>query len=333
MLVVNVEMKRLTEPIYIAADKLFELWHQDVLNGPAPTTWNLGSPFGHVGVGPGGIVLLGGPPAAGKTALLMQWVFTALLLNANLRVTVANVEMAPARLLDRQLARLSGVPLGRILRRQYEPTDQFKLTKGFARIRALASRLAFVQGPYDLARVADVADEFEADLLVLDYLQRFDVPGRHNGLREKTNALMSTMRQLASAGVGILAAAALTRSKDSAGRSSYSGAHLNMASFRESSELEYGRDNAFLLFPVADDEKEEDDSIQRMMLAHVKSRDGELTSTTLKFHRRIQKFTALDDGTPAPSAAAAVNQVWQGKSPEEVATDGESDEQQGDESE
>ncbi len=202
----------------------------------------------------------------------MQWVFMALLLNPELRVAVANVEMSAMRLLDRQLARLSGVPLSRILRREYEPMDAYRLTKGFERIRAVVDRIAFVQGPYDLARVADVADEFEADLLVFDYLQRFDVAGRHNGLREKINAQMSMLRQFAASGVGIIAAAALTRSKDSAGRSSYGGKHLGMASFRESSELEYGCDEAFLLFAHRRRrEVEEDESIQRMMLAHVKS--------------------------------------------------------------
>jgi replicative DNA helicase len=319
---------------YIAGKDLFQTWYQQVLTGPPPKTWALGAPFGHVDIGPGRIVLLGGPPGAGKTALIMQWVFSAVLLDADLKIAVANVEMSPARLLDRQLARFSGVPLNRILRRQYEPTDAYKLTKGFGKIHGLVDRIAFVQGPYDLARVADVADEFEADLLVLDYLQRFEVGGRHNGLREKMNAMMSMLRQFASADVGVLAAAALTRSKDSAGRSSYDGRHLGMASFRESSELEYGCDDAFLLFPFGDDEDTEDDgSVRRMMLAHVKSRDGELTSTSLQFHRRIQEFKALDDGTPAPSVAAGVNSVWKANPAKENPVDGQPDEQQGDQAE
>jgi replicative DNA helicase len=324
----------MSSQIYLSGSDLFDGWRTQVLTGPPPKSWNIGAPFGHVNIGPGVILLLGGPPAAGKTALIMMWIFMALVLNPDLRVAVANVEMAASRLLDRQLARLSGVPLGRILRRQYEPNDPLKLSKGFERIRAIADRIAFVQGPYDLARVGDVADQFEADLLVFDYLQRFDVAGRHNGLREKTNAQMSTLRQFAASGVGIIAAAALTRSKDSAGRSSYDGKHLGMASFRESSELEYGADEAFLLFEAGDDEKtEEDGSVQQMMLAHVKSRDGELTSTTLKFHRRIQKFTALDDGPSVLSIAASVNQVWQTTPAEEAPVDEHPDGQQVDETE
>jgi hypothetical protein len=46
---------------------------------------------------------------------------------------------------------------------------------------------------------------------------------------------------------GLVAAAAIGRTKDSKGRSSYDGDGLNLASFRESSELEFGADDAFLL--------------------------------------------------------------------------------------
>jgi replicative DNA helicase len=312
---------------FVAGSQLFESWREQILRGSPPRSWPLGPPFGHVEIGPGRIVLLGGPPGAGKTALIMQWVFNALQLNADLKIAVANVEMAPARLLDRQLARLSEVPLHAILRREYRPHHLAKLGGGFDSMSGLMDRIAFVEGPYDLARIADVADEFEADLLVLDYLQRFELSGKHNGLREKMNAMMSMLRQFASADVGILAAAALTRSRDSAGRSSYDGKHLGMASFRESSELEYGCDDAFLLFPLKGGEDDDhDDAIQDTMLAHVKSRDGEPKSICLKFHRRIQQFRSFDAfATPAPSVAASVNQVWKtnftGERPDEQRED------------
>jgi replicative DNA helicase len=324
----------MSDSTYVAGKDLFEAWYQNILTGQPPRTWSLGEPFNHVQVGPGRIHLVGGPPGAGKTALLMQWVIEALALNPDLRVAVANVEMSPARLMDRQLARLASIPLTRILRRQFEPVDLLKRSKGFERIQAVVDRLAFAQGPYSLERVADVADDFGADLLVFDYLQRFELGGRYNGLREKINAMMSMLRNFASGGVGIIAAAALTRSRDSSGRSSYEGKHLGMASFRESSELEYGCDDAFLLYPIEDEDDEQagnDGSIQPMMLSHVKSRDGELKSIALEFHRRFQKFKLLDDKGPAvPSVAASVNQVWQAGPAQQNPVEEPSHEQQAD---
>ena len=238
------------DPTFVSGADLFDTWNKSIFDPTPPPTWKIGAAFDHVEIAPGRVVLIGGAPGAGKTALIMQWSFDALSLNPELRVVVANVEMSPSRLLDRQLARLSGVPLTTIRRRQVVPDDVDKIRKAMTRISQVVPRLAFVKAPYTLDRIADAADDHGADLIVLDYAQRIEPPGRFNGMREKINALMSIMRQLADAGIGILAAAALTRSRDSKGRSSYDGKHLSLASFRESSELEYGCDDAFLLYPT-----------------------------------------------------------------------------------
>ena len=95
--------------------------------------------------------------------------FDALSLNPTLRVVIANVEMSPSRLLDRQLARLSGVPLTTIRRRQVVPDDVEKIRKAMARISQVVARLAFVKAPYTLDRIADAADDHGAELIVLDY--------------------------------------------------------------------------------------------------------------------------------------------------------------------
>jgi replicative DNA helicase len=297
-------------PLLSGADA-FDVWQKAVLDPTPPLTWSVGPVFDHVEIGPGRIVLVGGAPNAGKTALIMQWAFDALALNPALRVVVANVEMMPGRLLDRQLARLSGVPLTAIRRRQVVPDDAEKLGQAIMRISDVAPRLGFVRGPHTLDRIATAADLHTADLIVLDYLQRVDLPGKFNGLREKTNALMSVMRNLTDGGVGILAAAALTRSRDGKGRSSYDGKHLNLASFWESSELEYGADDVFLLCPIeTSGEPGTHDHVQRTMLRHAKSRDSETTDVKLEFHRRVQEFRppdpwAIPVGMSLPSPVAA----------------------------
>ena len=56
---------------------------------------------------------------------------------------------------------------------------------------------------------------------------------------------MNYLRQFAEAGVGLMVVSAVGRSKDSKGRSSYTEG-LSLASFRESSELEFGADDAFI---------------------------------------------------------------------------------------
>ena len=300
-------------PLVSGAD-LFGNWHKAIFDDEPPPTWNVGAAFDHVEVGPGRIILVGGAPGAGKTCLIQQWVFDGLSLDPALRVVVCNVEMSPSRLLDRQLSRLSGVPLTAIRRRQVVPDDYGKLNAGMMRIEQVVPRLGFVRAPYTLDRISEAADDHAADLIVLDYVQRIDPPGRFSGMREKINALMSVMRRLADAGIGILAAAALTRSRDGKGRSSYDGKHLSLASFRESSELEYGCDDAFLLYPT-DDKADPDDPVRLMTLNHAKSRDGETTDAQLVFHRRFQAFKPADPWTmtargSSPSLPDRAKRTW-----------------------
>jgi len=75
---------------------------------------------------------------------------------------------------------------------------------------------------------------------------------------------------------------------------------MSLASFRDSGELEYGADDAFLLAPV----DESDKSVVR--LSYLKARNGDTNSVDLHFDRARQAFTLLDaavDARPAPTAS------------------------------
>ncbi len=95
---------------FVAGAAWFSEWESGVLRGAPPVLWPCARGFESVELGPGLIVLVGGAPGAGKTALSMQLVTDALRADASLRVLVANVEMSPAVLLERQLARLQDIP-------------------------------------------------------------------------------------------------------------------------------------------------------------------------------------------------------------------------------
>src|SRR5262245_16055053 len=94
-----------------AADTLAG-WRDDVLSGKPPVLFPAGAgDLARVEIGPGLVSLIGGAPGAGKTAFTMQAVIDGLRLTPTLRAVCCNVEMPPAVLLDRQLARLSGIDL------------------------------------------------------------------------------------------------------------------------------------------------------------------------------------------------------------------------------
>jgi replicative DNA helicase len=296
----------MADAFYQSAADVLAGWRDDVLTGKPPTLYPIGAgELARVEVGPGLVTLIGGAPGAGKTAFTMQAVTDALRLTPTLRAVVCNIEMPPAVLLDRQLARLSGVDLRTIRYRQLGDEHAGRIGDAMKTLGTLAERLAFVRPPFDLANVAATADAFGAELLLLDYIQRIPPPGEHGDRRGAVDATMDYLRQFADAGVAVIVVSAVGRGKDSKGRSSYAGDALSLASFRESSELEFGADDAFILVPDGDD---------TVTLRHLKARHGEARDLPLTFSGAFQRFTPADASSPVGPAKgklqSALDALW-----------------------
>lgn len=281
-------------------------WRDNVLTGTPPTLYRVGGgALARIEVGPGLVNLFGGAPGAGKTAFTMQAVIDALRLTPTLRVCVCNIEMPPAILLDRQLARLSGIPLNLIRYRQLTAEHGERVATAMHALEEIADRLCFVRPPFDLNNVADSADAFFAGgadhgLILLDYIQRIRPPGDHNDKRGSVDACMDYLRRFADTGIAVVVVSAVGRSKDRSGRNSYTEG-LNLASFRESSELEFGADSAFILAPA--------DDADAVTLKHLKDRHGECRDIALRFDRAHQSFTLADAVTTAQADKGRLSQA------------------------
>lgn len=118
------------------------------------------------------------------------------------------------------------------------------------------------------------------------------------------------MREFADAGVAVVVASAVGRTKDAKGRSSYAGEGLALASFRESSELEFGADDAFILHPDRDDDAADD----VVRLRHLKARHGEARDLVLRFDRPRQRFVPAEDAGQGAGdrqrLTAALTTLW-----------------------
>lgn len=285
----------MSEQHFTPAAGMFDDWAHDVLNGAPPELWNCGAGFDKVEMGPGLVCLVGGAPGSGKTALVMQWIVDALRNDQTLRVLVANVEMHPRTLLDRQLSRLSGVNAGDIRYRRVQGHD-WCIKPALEVLRDVAGRLAFHTGPPVLADVARSADAFGARLLVLDYVQRFTV-GTGDALdrREELDSIMGHVRRFADAGVGVLAVSAVGRQRGKTG-SNY--AALGLASFRGTSELEYGADSCWIMEPKAVPDAPAN-APALVVLSCVKNRHGETPGMLLDFDKPRQAFK-VNPGTAVP---------------------------------
>jgi replicative DNA helicase len=298
----------MTDPHYQTGADVLASWRDDVLTGKPPVLYPVGAgELARLEIGPGIVWLLGGAPGAGKTALAMQLLLDALRLTPDLRAVVCNVEMPPAALLDRQLARLSGVDLSIIRHRRLTTEHAGRIDQALETLESLAERLYFVRPPFDLANVAATADACDAGLLLLDYIQRIPPPGEHGDKRGAVNATMDYIRKFADAGTAVVVVSAIGRTKDNKGRSTYAGDGLNLASYRESSELEFGADDAFILAPNEDGDG--------ATLRHLKSRHAEAKDIDLGFDGKLQRFTPRSEPADTSKMQADLAALWKRTSP------------------
>lgn len=281
-------------PAFTTGADLFGSWFADVERGEPPVRFKLCAPFTALDVRPGRLILLGGAPGGGKTAAIVQMGIDMLRMNESARLLLANVEMVPVLLVERIVSRLSAVPLTAIADRTLTAEQLARVRIAVAAIAPIADRLAFLHAPFALEHVAAAGSAFGANVLALDYIQRFTVGDGKGDKREQLETAATVLRRFCDAGAAVLVASAVARQK-SAGGSSYQG--LNLASFRGSSELEYGTDSAYLFTPGEGG---------TITLACEKNRYGAVEHIVTRFDPKTQTFApapagldAFDDTIPA----------------------------------
>lgn len=261
--------------------EMFDKFEASILSREKPKFFECataGSRLREIQIGEGLVTLFGAPPATGKTALISQLAFDSLQMpgQENLRLLFANVEMSHQAILTRQLARWSGVGHAWLLHRDFQDSALPRIRESLSELRQLMPRIEFMKPPFTLERLAERSAAFEADIVVLDYAQRFDFADRSNDSRAQCNAVMDVCRRIADQGRAVIVVSAVNRAgyaKDTAG----------LASFRESSELEYGCDSGWLLVP-----EPESGSVT---LKCVKNRHGQMADIPLEFDGSRQHFS------------------------------------------
>ena len=272
----------------IKCDEFLPSWKADLLSGKKPVFYYTGIPLG---LSAGRLVVIGAPPGRGKTAFCNQIGFDALRYQKNLRLLIANVEMSPAVLLERELARVSGVSLTAIQRREFllDKGRTEKVESGLVAIDYVADRVSFLPPPYTIRHLLRAVADCGSDMIIVDYIQRFSV-GEEQADRKDTRSVltetMSLLRQIADMGKAVIVVSAVARDK-ATGKQAYS--NLTLGSFRDTSELEYGCDDAYTL-------EGDDMATDNRLLRHHKSRHAERIDIPLRWVGSLQRFTLPTKG-------------------------------------
>ena len=270
----------------------------DVLTGQPPPEYQFTpETWGTMALRPRQITCIGGPPNTGKTALMLKVVTGALLMNPDLKAIFACVEMGEQILMERVLSRLSGVYLGKILKRERDEFFAERIEAARAQLESMASRLMFIKPPFTMVDVRAACDEFGPQIVALDYLQRIPADLSIQETRQQVAYTMSAVRALAEQGHAVIAAAALNRQASSRSqvRSDATDDNVNdLAAFRDSSDIEYSVDDAFVLAKGSGNvvtRHGEEYRPKKLVLRHVKARNSLTMHVPLLFDGRVQEFT------------------------------------------
>lgn len=274
-------------------NSLLDELRQEIFGGQRPEEFtNAQEPWGSFAFRPGEVMAIAAPPGKGKTALVSQATVDALRLHGNASCLVANVEMSPKTILARQISRLSGVPYEEIARRDVLPGQHQHIDNAFATLESIGDRMAFMGPPFSIEHIVEAVAEMQPKIVVVDYLQRIECCDGVADTRVRLNTVMHEVRQVASANVCVVLVSAVGRTQSKKG-GGYNPNELGMGSFRESSEVEYGADDAYVMIDEGDVDKAT--GCRTVVMRHVKSRNHRQQDIRLEFNGSIQRFTLLPD--------------------------------------
>jgi len=269
----------------------FDQWRSGVQARESPKY--LGHSLPKPELAAGQITLLGGAAGVGKTALVMNTAIDVLRHKADATALACNVEMPIGALLDRQLARLSGLDAEVIHRRSHGEEHEEAIARASATLEDLVDRLFFVDGRASMEEIRAAVEQHRPDLVVLDYLQRLAAAEGGNDIRGSVNRAMAMARGMADRASAVCIVSALNRPLQRQGQAT--SLEPTQASFRESSEIEFGADNAYILWEKPS--KGVGNGCRLLQLCHLKSRYGRPESIDLVFDPAGQTFSLPGDNS------------------------------------
>ncbi len=280
------EPKKFTTP---AADILDDLFVR-VVTGQMPKLLQLGDALDGIEIGGGLVTVLGAPPGAGKTTLAMQVAFESMQFQPELRVTIANAETGLDVLMRKELSRRASISQKKLRFGDLDDIEKQILERAVTDLKPIVSRMESLDEPCVLIQLERLLDQ-EPGLLILDYLQKYAPPGE---TKAGITSVMQVLRRFARAGWAVLALSATARTVAKGG-SGHDSSKLNQASFRDSSEIEFNSDAAYIL---CDKEPEGSrNAIRHTELVCFKNRFGEKESRKLTFDmpKACFEFSTVDD--------------------------------------
>lgn len=224
--------------------------------------WGLSDLDDQLHVGKGDMVVIGGYPSAGKTALALQLAFH---IAKTKRVGFFSYETAADKLYDRAMACQTQTSFSRIMRNKLAEDDYVRIREHRGVLTAPSMELLETSG-MTVSSIGSYAMAHHYDVIFIDYLQK--IPGvKATDEFQRVSQVSNDLQQLGRrTGKVIVALSQLSRPEK--GKSGTSSAPT-LSSLRQSGQIEQDADVVMLLY------KEDPKSYQsRRVLDLAKNKDG-----------------------------------------------------------
>lgn len=236
-------------------------------------SWPIAELNGRIYSEPGDLIILGGYPSAGKSALSIQ---CAAHWATSKRVGYYSLETGADKLFDRFLAMRLGFGLDKIKNNALTSVDWESYAAASSEIAGLQLDLIPAAG-MSVLDIRATAQYRRHDIVIIDYLQLLRSPG--NGRYEQvTNISLALHTMAQSLGITVVALSQLTRASRGSDAPS-------MADLRESGQIEQDADLILLLY-LEDQDKMDGPRIMRI----AKNKEGTCPSIKLDFDGKRQIF-------------------------------------------
>lgn len=282
--------------LFVGGMDLFSDWDNYIQDPTPPVRYQVGKDgFEKIYLAPGRLLAIGGPPGISKTSLVCCMTFNALHYDKTLKAIICNTEVPPQVMLNRELARVSTVPLTAIQQKTYFENSEWveKVNRGRATIQKIIDRVRFMRPsfeddqPYTMQHVAKADDDFGASIIVLDYIQTIPAISKPpQDLRLQVNQTMAWARKFADIGKAMICVSAISRNTNKEGES-YK--NTGLGSFRDSGAVEFNADSCYLIQKTG-----KNNGCVSLTLHNPKARNEEEEDIHLKFYPRYQRFEALE---------------------------------------
>ena len=240
----------------------------------------------------GDMVVLGGYPSAGKTALAVSMAYHQA---KDRRVGFYSLETNQYKLADRLMANLAGIEMPTIKRNEITGEQWQRLADRSDRIRARKLELIEASGMSAQDIQADaLAHRYE--IVYIDYLQLIEPETRKVNRTEQVSGISRSLQQLAH-GTGrlVVALSQLSRAEHTGKNEQV---EPTMSDLRESGQIEQDADVIMLLYLEEPNRPE----ASRRVLKIAKNKEGTRGRIYLVFDGQFQRFRESSIEEPAPGA-------------------------------